>query len=178
MLGHNSAQGICSEVACYRRETILSLSLICRSCYRESPLEEEHGLPSYVETGSGNSLYSCYSLSNNGTIAVCASHLTLLLFCFPPKCVFVHVMPLECFPTKLLFFMLIMTSVCIKQQLTPWHITVWCLENNKTLKHSTYTLCNSIMKKPSMSPLKGGKKIHFSGMLTLERSQGQWVSFK
>lgn len=68
MLGHNSAQRICSEVTCYK------LSLIRRSCCRESPLEDEQGLPSYVETGSGNSLYSCYSLSNNGTIAhVCLS---------------------------------------------------------------------------------------------------------
>lgn len=56
--------------------------------------EEEHGLPSYVETGSGNSLYSCYFLSNNGTIA----HVCLSLNaapCFFPECVLVHaVLPL------------------------------------------------------------------------------------
>lgn len=49
----------------------------------KSRLEEEHGLPSYLETGSGNSLYSCYSLSDNGTIA----HVCLSLVFFPRRCV-------------------------------------------------------------------------------------------
>lgn len=52
-----------------------------------SRLEEERGLPSYVETGSGNSLYSCYSLSNNGTIAHVRFSLNAAPCFFPRRCV-------------------------------------------------------------------------------------------
>lgn len=108
---------------------IISLSLICWSCYRESPSEEERGLPSYVETRSGNSSYSCYSLTNNGTTAhVCLSLNSALVF--PPK---LCVCACCVVPAELLNFMLIMTSVCNKQYVISWHITVWSLKNNKTV---------------------------------------------
>lgn len=75
--------------------------------------------PSSLETESGNSLYSCYSLSNNGTIA----HVCLTLRpapCFFPRqcvclcvCMCIHAVLPQCFPAELLTF--IMTSGCIQK---------------------------------------------------------------
>ena len=77
--------GFHTEVMCYQQQKNSIRASYVPAVIGESPLEEEHGLPSYVETGSGNSLYSCYSLSNNGTIAhVCLSLNAAPVF-FPPK---------------------------------------------------------------------------------------------
>lgn len=74
----------------------------------------------------GNSLYTCYFLSNNGTIA----HVCCSLKAVPPSWVFVHVVPLE-------------FHAHYHSQAATYANIVWILQ------HSTYALCNSmIVKRP------------------------------
>lgn len=144
---------------------IISPGFICWSSYGgKSQKRSTASLPMWRH-GPGNSLCSCYSLSNNGTIA----HVPLTLRCalfFFPDCVFVHVVPLERSAAGISLFHSNYEISLHKN--SDWYLKrphFWSLKNNNTPMH----YANAWLKtwKASMSPLKGVRK---GGVVTLRRN--------
>lgn len=136
MPAHKSVWTICSEVTCLDKSQPHISKLLQGKSFRRG------AQPPFL---CGNSLYSCYFLSNNGTIP----HVRLSLIAAPTvsplpfQTVFVHVLWLETLPAELLSFMLIMTIT--------YHPTVTKLLTYKWLKTvSQCALCSTVIK-PSVS---------------------------